>query len=134
MKPFSTSMVVFLLLSASLLSSCAPKTQAVTEPQIRKLEQGETLIINTTLNLWTFPRSVVYQMAEDKNKTTYVFYTPVLIDSVFDAYHYQLVGNGWVQETIRKREKEYEALYSRQGQRLTLKLKLEADRYILRTS
>jgi hypothetical protein len=99
-----------------------------------KLEKGETLIINTTLNLFTFPRSVIYQMEEDKNKTTYAFYTPILIDSVFDNYHYQLVGNGWTQERVRKWDKAYEALYSRQGQRLTVRLRLEADRYILRTS
>lgn len=129
MKPF-----FFILVIGVLLTACAPKTQAVTEPQIAKLEKGETLIINTTLNLFTFPRSVIYQMDEDKNKTTYAFYTPVLIDSVFDNYHYQLTGNGWIQETLRKRDKEYEALYSRQGQRLTVRLRLEADRYILQTS
>ena len=129
MKPF-----FFILVTGVLLSSCAPKTQAVTEPQIAKLEKGETLIINTTLNLFTFPRSVIYQMEEDKNKTTYAFYTPVLIDSVFNNYHYQLTGNGWTQETLRKRDKAYEARYSRQGQRLTVRLRLEADRYILQTS
>lgn len=129
MKPF-----FFILVTGVLLSSCAPKTQAVTEPQIAKLEKGETLIINTTLNLFTFPRSVIYQMDEDKNKTTYAFYTPVLIDSVFDNYHYQLTGNGWTQETLSKYDKAYEARYSRQGQRLTVRLRLEADRYILQTS
>jgi hypothetical protein len=129
MKPF----LFFLVLSVSL-SSCAPKPQTVTGPQMTKLEKGETLIINTTLNLFTFPRSVIYQMEEDKNKTTYAFYTPILIDSVFDNYHYQLVGNGWTQERVRKWDKAYEALYSRQGQRLTVRLRLEADRYILRTS
>jgi hypothetical protein len=130
MKPF------FILVFASLLlSSCAPKTQAVTEVQSRRLEQGETLIINTTLNLWTFPRSVVYQMDEDKHKTTYAFYTPVLISSVFDSYHYQLIGNGWTQKSLRKRsDKDYEAWYSRQGERLRVRLRLEADRYILQTS
>ena len=112
MKPF-----FFILVTGVLLSSCAPKTQAVTEPQIAKLEKGETLIINTTLNLFTFPRSVIY-----------------LIDSVFNNYHYQLTGNGWTQETLRKRDKAYEARYSRQGQRLTVRLRLEADRYILQTS
>jgi hypothetical protein len=129
MKPF-----FFILVIGVLLSSCAPKTQAVTEPQITKLEKGETLIINTTLNLFTFPRSVIYQMDEDKNKTTYAFYTPVLIDSVFDSYHYQLISNGWTQDTLRKYDKEYEARYSRQGQKLTVRLRLEADRYILQTS
>jgi hypothetical protein len=129
MKPF-----LFFLVLSVLLSSCAPKPQTVTGPQMTKLEKGETLIINTTLNLFTFPRSVIYQMEEDKNKTTYAFYTPILIDSVFDNYHYQLVGNGWTQERVRKWDKAYEALYSRQGQRLTVRLRLEADRYILRTS
>jgi hypothetical protein len=134
MKPFLFFLVLSGLLSSVSLSSCAPKTQTITEPQITKLEKGETLIINTTLNLFTFPRSVVYQMSEDKNKTTYAFYTPVLIDSVFSNYHYQLLGNGWTQETIRKRNKNYEALYSKQGQRLTVRLRLEADRYVLQTS
>jgi hypothetical protein len=129
MKPF-----FFILVIGVLLSSCAPKTQAITEPQITKLEKGETLIINTTLNLFTFPRSVIYQMDEDKNKTTYAFYTPVLIDSVFDNYHYQLISNGWTQDTLRKYGKEYEARYSRQGQKLTVRLQLEGDRYILQTS
>lgn len=130
MKPF-----VLCVLTLLFLSACAPSSQqAVTQPPLRKLEKGETRIINTTLNLFTFPRSIIYQMEEDKNKTTYAFYTPVLMDSVFDNYHYQLVGNGWTQETIRKRDKEYEALYSKQGQRLTVRLRLEADRYILQTS
>lgn len=129
MKP-----LFFILFIGVLLSACAPKTQSVTEPQITKLEKGETLIINTTLNLFTFPRSVVYQMEEDKKKTTYAFYTPILIDSVFSNYHYQLVGNGWTQERVRKWDKAYEAVYSKQGQRLTFRLKLEADRYILQTS
>ena len=61
MKPF-----FFILVTGVLLSSCAPKTQAVTGPQIAKLEKGETRIINTTLNLFTFPRSVIYQIDEDK--------------------------------------------------------------------
>jgi hypothetical protein len=129
MKPF-----LFFFILSVLLSSCAPKTRSVTEPQTVNLEKGETRIINTTLNLFTFPRSVIYQMDEDEKKTTYAFYTPILIDSVFSNYHYQLVGNGWTQERVRKWDKGYEALYSKQGQRLTFRLRLEADRYILQTS
>lgn len=127
MKPL---MFVLIIL---LVSSCAPKTQeAVTAPP-RRLEEGETLFINTTLFLRTFPRSVVYNMSEDKNKTTYTFSTPLMIDSVFDNYHYQLVGNGWTQDSLRKFDKDYEATYSRQGERLTVRLRLEGDRYILET-
>jgi hypothetical protein len=127
--------LIFMLVTASLLlSACAPRTQEVLEPQTRRLEQGETLLINTTLNLRTFPRSLIYQMEEDKNKTTYAFYTPLLIDSVFDNYHYQLLGNGWTQDALRKRsDKNYEAWYSRQGEKLNLRLRLETDRYVLET-
>jgi hypothetical protein len=116
-----------------LLSSCTPQTQAVSTTPPRRLEQGETLLINTTLNLRTFPRSVIYDMSEDKSKTTYAFSTPLLIDSVFDNYHWQLVGNGWAQDSISKRDKNYEAFYSKQGVRLVLQLRLEGDRYILTT-
>jgi hypothetical protein len=127
MKPL---MFVLIIL---LLAACAPKTQAITEPQTRVLEQGETLFINTALNLRTFPRSVIYQMDEDKNKTTYAFFTPLMISTVFDSYHSQLISSGWRQETIRKRDNDYEALYSKQGGRLTVRLRLEGDRYIFET-
>jgi hypothetical protein len=127
MKPF-----VFVL-SILLLAACAPQTQAVLEPQTRVLEDGESLFINSTLNLRTFPRSVIYQMDEDKNKTTYVFYTPLLLNSVFDMYHTQVMSGGWTQETIRKRDNDYEALYTKQGQRLNVRLRLEGDRYIFQT-
>ncbi|MGL4608151.1 MAG: hypothetical protein ACRCYY_00480 [Trueperaceae bacterium] len=130
MKPFLLLAVLSLLLSA-----CAPRTQeAITEPQSQFLKEGETLVINTALNLRTFPRSVVYKTEQDKNKTYHEFYTPVLANSVFDNYHYQLTGNGWKQETIRERsDTDYEALYTRRGERVTLRLKLETDRYVLET-
>jgi hypothetical protein len=127
MKP-----LIFVLIIL-LLSSCAPKTQEAVAAAPRSLEQGETLLINTTLNLRTFPRSVIYQMDEDKNNTAYTFYTPLLIDSVFDSYHWQLVGNGWAQDSISKRDKDYEAFYSKQGVRLVVQLRLEGDRYIFTT-
>jgi hypothetical protein len=127
MKPL-TFMLIILLLSA-----CAPKTQEAVATPIRKLEKGETLFINTTLFLRTFPRSLIYQMSEDKNKTTYTFYTPLLIDSVFDNYHYQLIGNGWTQQSLRKFDTAYEARYVKQGERLDVRLRLEGDRYIFET-
>jgi hypothetical protein len=128
MKPL---IFVFIVL---LLSSCAPQPQAAVTSAPRRLEQGETLLINTTLNLRTFPRSVIYDMSEDKNKTVYAFATPLMIDSVFDNYHYQLVGNGWTQNNLRKFDKEYDASYSRQNERLNVRLRLEGDRYILETN
>ncbi len=127
MKPLTFVLIIL------LLASCAPRTQAVTEVQVKKLEKGETLIINTTLNLFTFPRSIIYEMRENQQQTNYVFYTPLHFDSVFSNYHYQLAGNGWTQETIRQRDNDVEALYSKQGSRLTVRLRLEDDRYIFET-
>lgn len=126
MKPL-TLVLIFLL-----LSSCAPKTQEATVPP-KVLEKGETLLINSTLYLKTFPRSVVYEMSEDKNRTTYAFYTPLLIENVFDTFHYQLIGNGWQQEWLRKFDKDYEARYAKRDERLTVRLRLEEDRYIFET-
>jgi hypothetical protein len=126
MKPLTFVLIIL------LLASCAPKTQEAAVPP-RVLEKGETLLINQTLYLKTFPRSVVYEMSEDKNRTTYAFYTPLLIENVFDTFHYQLVGNGWTQTSLRKFEKDYEGLYSKQGEKLTVTLRLEDDRYIFET-
>ncbi len=127
MKPLTFVLIIL------LLSSCAPKTQAVSTP-MRTLEKGDTFIINSALYLKTFPRSVIYQMEEDGNRTNYVFYTPLLIDSVFDNYHFQLTGNGWSQETLRKFGTAYEAHYVKQDQRLTVRLRLEGDKYIFETN
>jgi hypothetical protein len=126
MRPLTALLIIL------LLSSCAPKTQEATVPP-RALEKGETLLINQALYLKTFPRSVVYEMSEDNNRTTYAFYTPLLIENVFDTFHYQLVGNGWTQTSLRKFEKDYEARYSKQGEKLTVRLRLEDDRYIFTT-
>jgi hypothetical protein len=130
MKPFLTLVLIILLVSA-----CAPKTQEAVATPVRKLEKGETLFINTSLNLRTFPRSVIYSMAEDKHKTSYAFSTPLMIYSVFDNYHYQLLGNGWTQESLRKwGDSDYEATYSKSSERLRVRLRLEADRYIFETN
>jgi hypothetical protein len=127
MKPLTFVLIIL------LLSACAPKTQEAAQPT-RVLEKGETLIINSTLYLKTFPRSVIYDISEDKNKTSYTFYTPLLIENVFDNYHYQLIGNGWTQETLRKFDNAYEARYVKQGERLSVRLRLEGDRYIFETN
>jgi hypothetical protein len=127
MKSFTFVLIIL------LLGACAPKTQAVTQPQAKKLEKGETLIINTTLNLFTFPRSIVYDMRQNEKQTTYTFYTPLMFDSVWSNYHFQLTGNGWTQETLRKHDNDAEALYTRQGSRLSVRLKLEGDRYSFET-
>jgi hypothetical protein len=127
MKPLTFVLIIL------LLAACAPKTQEAATPP-RKLEDGETLLINTALYLKTFPRSVVYEISEDNNRTTYAFYTPLLIENVFDNYHYQLVGNGWTQESLRKFSTDYEARYVKQGERLRVRLRLEGDRYIFETN
>jgi hypothetical protein len=90
-------------------------------------------VVNLTLNLYTYPRAAIFLTSEDHYRTRHVFESPVLIYSVFSHFHYQFVGQGWQQTSLRESHDRYEATYTRRGERLRVSLRREGNRYTLET-
>lgn len=117
-----------------ILSACAPRSQdTVPAAPVQLLEPGEVQVVNLTLNVYTYPRSAIFLTTENHHQTRHVFESPVLIYSVFSHFHYQFVGQGWQQQSLREASDRYEATYTRRGERLRVTLRREGNRYTLET-